>query len=142
MPRIHAFGNYSYGYALNDSGTVVGTSIAGVENQSPARHAFRETGNGMDDLGTLDGHSDSEADGINFVGEIVGESYGGSTSRGFFYTDEFGLLELDALIDNLPANYRSITAGGRFQINDSGTICSSVRLDDFSVQAFVLTPNP
>jgi uncharacterized membrane protein len=95
----------------------------------------------MDDLGTLDGHSDSEAEGINSDGEIVGKSYGRSSGGGFLYTDEFGMLELDALIDNLPANYRSITAGGRFQINDSGAICSSVRLDDFSVQAFVLIPN-
>jgi hypothetical protein len=52
------------------------------------------------------------------------------------------MLELDALIDNLPVGYRSMLHQGRFQINDSGTISGSIEFEDFSVQAFVLTPNP
>jgi probable HAF family extracellular repeat protein len=139
--RIDAFGSYSYGEDINDSAVVVGVSVAGLQNGSPIYRAFLEAGNGMVNLGTLDGDSESNPTGINSHNEVVGESFVGSSYRGFLYSSSFGMLELNALIDGLPVNYRNISVSP-LKINDSGTISGSIRLEDFTTQAFVLMPNP
>ena len=96
----------------------------------------------MINLGTLDGDIDSQAMSINLGGEIVGESFGTiSLWRAFYYSSAFGMLELKSLIDNPPINSRDIMATP-LQINDTGTISGTIRLEDFTIQAFVLTPNP
>jgi probable HAF family extracellular repeat protein len=144
-------GNSSNGNDLNDWAVVVGISVAGLQSGSPVDHAFRETSNGMDDLGTLDGYSDSKATSINFDGEIVGWSFDWDLgSRGFLYSDSFGMLELDALIVNLPSANTGIIGGNPPQINDAGKICGTmfwwdeeggeVRLDGH-YEAYLLTPN-
>lgn len=133
--------NYSYGAALNDSAVVVGRSIAGMQHGSPVDHAFREAGNGMDDLKTLDGDSDSGAMSINSDGETVGWSVGrDSRWRGFLYSGEFGMLDLDSLITNLPAGTTGIVRWG-IQINNAGEICGSFTFTGGTAEAFLLTPN-
>jgi probable HAF family extracellular repeat protein len=63
-------GDYSAAYAINDSGTVVGTS-----NTSTSTHAFSWTPTlGLRDLGTLPGANASSALAINNQGQIAGSS--------------------------------------------------------------------
>ena len=113
-----------------------------MKNGSPVDHAFRDAGNGMKDLKTLDGDIDSAARSINSTGKIVGWSLRPDWSRrGFLYSDEFGMVELNSLIDNLPPEIKSITPWG-IQINDAGEICGSFLFGDGIEEAFLLTPNP
>ena len=140
-PRIYASGSHSDGADLNDLAVVVGRSVAGTQNGSPVDHAFVEAGNGLIDLGTLDGDSDSGAMSINFDGEIVGWSVGrDSRWRGFLYTNEFGMLDLDSLIGVLPTGTNGIERWG-IEINDAGEICGSYTFTNGTIQAFLLTPN-
>ena len=137
----HPFTDYSYGNDLNDSAVVVGRSVAGTQNGSVVDHAFREAGNGMVDLKTLDGDTDSGAMSINSLGEIVGWSERADGSlRGFLYSDENGMLELNSLIDLLPEGTADINRWG-IRINNSGEICGSFWFTDGSKEAFLLTPN-
>lgn len=74
---------YSYGRAINDSGTIVGrANYSGLLQQ-----AFVYSGGVMTGLGTLGG-GDSQAEGINNSGQIVGFSYitGNTANQAFLYS--------------------------------------------------------
>lgn len=81
-PTATGFDAGSFGYGINDSGQVVGSSvIAGGYS-----HAFRTAPNSAinpvtDDLGTLGGNN-STAYGINNSGQVVGDSHTGNYNSG------------------------------------------------------------
>ncbi len=143
VPRVFGGfgGSQSGGNDLNEGAVVVGKSAAGLQDGSPVYHAFREAGQGMKDLGTLTGDGNSGATSINFRGEIVGWSVGlDSRWRGFLNTDEFGMLDLESLIVDLPTGIGGINHW-RIQINDAGEICGAFRFTGGISEAFLLTPN-
>lgn len=135
VPRVE-------GYDMNNLGQMVGFSSV----SRSADHAFRySNGVGMEDLGTLSG-DDSEACGINVWGDVVGLAQvkvGGAVSPfvAFVYTDEFGMLELEPLIADLPAELSGQIAPWR--INDVGQISGPYSDNfNFSGEAFLLSPLP
>ncbi|MBL9126773.1 MAG: DUF3466 family protein, partial [Verrucomicrobiales bacterium] len=90
---IHGYSRINV-LALNDSGTVVGSTPSGLFFQ----HAFSLESGVLTDLGTLGGDF-SRATGINNLGHIVGQaSDSGGVSRAFFY-DENGMHDLGGLRD-------------------------------------------
>ncbi|MBN1396190.1 MAG: DUF3466 family protein, partial [Pirellulales bacterium] len=106
-------GSSSEGYALNDSGTVVGFS----KNGSNYDRAFVYAGGSMQDLGTLGGNT-SKAFDVNNDGVIVGEANTGSANRAFVYTDD-AMYNLNDRIDS-SLGWTLTTAQG---INANGQIC-------------------
>src|SRR3954471_10055631 len=88
-------GSRSYGYGINDQGTVVGTWEVVPDT---AGHAFRAVPGGlMEDLGALPGGfagGISSAMSINTHGEIVGQSDNPSGWTAFVYDDVEGMLDL------------------------------------------------
>jgi uncharacterized delta-60 repeat protein len=78
-------GNTSFAYAINNEGQIAGDSL--TSNPS-ITHAFRFNVNGaIEDLGTLGG-SQSNAFGINNLGDVVGLAYAADgVSHAFLYTD-------------------------------------------------------
>ncbi|MCH7687902.1 MAG: hypothetical protein IH899_14675 [Planctomycetes bacterium] len=137
----HRFGraDYSHGRDLNDSGVVVGNAAAGIQKGWFANHAFSEAGQGMVDWGTL-GKKElfSQAFSINATGDVIGTASLNGSFLSFLYTDNFGMVELEPLITNVPAN-TNITAR---QINNAGEISGTISLASGFVAAFLLTPNP
>ena len=84
---------YSYGYAINAAGTVVGASPLN-KNLTP-NHAFlRRKGSPMVDLGTLGG-DDSTALGISQSEQVVGWS--GFSPQAFLWTTTSGMQALPTL---------------------------------------------
>ncbi len=88
----------SIAYSVNDAGWVVGESQTGVVlfRQPSFTHAFLYTpGYGMVDLGTLGG-ADSQANGINASGAVVGFSTTATSlyDHAFIYTAAGGMLDL------------------------------------------------
>jgi len=78
-------GNTSFAYAINNEGQIAGDSLT----SNPAiTHAFRFNVNGqIEDLGTLGGDQ-SNAFGINNLGDVVGLAYASDgVSHAFLYTD-------------------------------------------------------
>lgn len=104
-------GTYSYAYAINDSGWIVGHSnITG----DTATHAFVYHDGAMTDLGTLGGPH-SFAMGINSAGLIAGYSY---TATGNYIHATLWKNGTIHDLGTLPGGLNS-TAGG---INDNGWI--------------------
>ena len=93
--------SFSYGYGINASGSVVGTSYTNTNSY----HAFLYSNGKMTNLGTLPWCSTSEAYGINAGGQVVGDSDG----HAFLYSN-------GAMIDLDPLHGTSYARG----INDSG----------------------
>ncbi len=112
---------YSTALAVNNSGTVVGSS--GETNGPAGSHAIMvDVGGKMTDLGSFGG-SLSSALGINSTGTIVGESQDGGASFGVFrafVSDGRGLTDLNALIAPIPG-FQLVSATG---INDVGQIAA------------------
>lgn len=135
--------DFSHGRDINDFGVVVGFSPAGKHKGFAVTHAFREAGQGMDDLGTLegsDGGAVSRAGSINSHGEIIGSAQDKDNRIvKFLYTEQFGMVELEPLIVNLPSDTTII---GATQINDAGEICGEIRFMDGSSEAILLTLTP
>ena len=133
VPRVEA-------YDMNNLGQVVGFSSI----SRTGSHAFRYSdGAGIEDLGGLTGGS--SANGINFWGDVVGlagiKTDGHLNSVGFVFTDEFGMLELEPLIVDLPTEFSGQIDPWR--INDAGQICGPYSDNfNFSGEAFLLTPLP
>lgn len=101
-------GDWSAGYAINNSGQVVGESEVGLNMAPPLGpfggfspvHAFRYTdGVGMEDLGALDDQGfSSVAYAVNEAGHVAGLSevaLGGA--HAFLYTDGAGMQDLGTL---------------------------------------------
>jgi probable HAF family extracellular repeat protein len=133
------WGDNSSGNDINDSGVVIGQSSAGARKGWSRVNVFREAGQGMEDLGTLGG-SRSQAGSVNSHGDIVGWAHDEDNQTVYFlYTDEFGMVELEPLITNLPADTSKIKVS---QINDAGEICGTISYTDATEEAFLLTPLP
>ena len=126
---VLAGGTSSYGYAVNNAGTVVGrTTLGGTTNY----HAFRDNvGGTMQDLGTLGGNSEALA--VNSAGTIVGDSYelSGATGVQSAYrltVGENGITTADKLFPGTGAHIGTIgsLATG---INDAGLIVGYFNVD-------------
>ena len=132
------YGNSSSGTDINDSGVVVGNASAGARKGSNKYHVFRDAGAGMEDLGTLGGPL-SKTVGINSDEEIVGRAYDRDNQNvNFLYTDEIGMVALEPLITDLPADTEKFWVRG---INDDGDICGTITYTDGTGEAFLLLPN-
>jgi probable HAF family extracellular repeat protein len=122
-------GTSSYGYAVNNAGTVVGRSTLGGTTDY---HAFRNTlGGSMQDLGSLGGNSEALA--INSAGTMVGDSYTLSGATGVqqafrLTTNENGITAADRLFPGTGAHVGTIgsVATG---INDEGLIVGYYNVD-------------
>jgi len=109
-------GNYSYAYAVNDAGQVVGVSDSTETdvNGNQLQHAFLWQNGGMTDLGTLGGTT-SRAYAINASGQIVGDSTTTDDAEQHAFLWQSGTM-LD--LGTLPGGYYSSASG----INNSGQI--------------------
>jgi probable HAF family extracellular repeat protein len=124
--------NDSIGNEINDNGHVVGIACTGKIKGKVYHHAFIYTDH-MIDLGTLGGNV-SEARGINCDDDVVGNAWDSKgADHGFLYTAEFGMLKLESLIVDLPADYHGPISAEK--INDSGQICGHA-----DGKAILLTP--
>lgn len=85
-------GSFSFPASINDSGQIAGTSLLTGDPIDPflgvpTVHAFRYSGGGLSDLGTLGG-SYSTAAGINNSGQVCGVSpLANGENRGFLYSN-------------------------------------------------------
>ncbi len=141
---VLAGGTSSYGYAVNDAGTVVGRStLGGTTNY----HAFRDTlGGTMQDLGTLGGNSEALA--INSAGTIVGDNYDYSGSIGVqqayrLLSNENGITTADKLFKGVGTAFGSYGSSAT-AINDAGIIVGYINTDatltTYIYHAFVYDP--
>ena len=104
---------HSFGFAINASGRVSGSSSSATGN---SERLVRSTGtDGLQDLGGAGEHN--VARGINVSGQVVGTT-GQSQSRAVLYTDAGGLQDLNTLID--PSLGWVLLAAN--DINDAGQI--------------------
>ena len=111
-------GPSSAGLAINNSSVVVGWA-AGATSVS---HAFRaRPGQPMEDLGVLGGaFPQSGAEAINDHGAIVGYSTAPSSWTAFLYTDETGMVDLNARIPAPAEGWRGLNNARA--INNAGQI--------------------
>ncbi len=112
--------------SINDSGQIVGTSTCG----SSCEHAALWTSTGIQDLGTLPGSSISAANGINNLGQVVGES-----GDAFIWSQATGMQDLNSLI---PAD-SGWTLTWAFAINDKGQITGQGEVNG-ETHAYLLSP--
>jgi len=121
-------GNDAHG--INDSGQVVGTKDFGSGS-----HAFLYSGGKMTDLGTLPGGTYSHAQGINNLGQVVGDSdTAGGASHAFLYSNG-KMIDLNTLIDPSSGWELEYCAG----INDLGQITGNGSING-QYHAFLMTP--
>jgi probable HAF family extracellular repeat protein len=125
----------SFGLGINDFGIVVGKGA--VAN---AFEAFRSKVDGtLQPLGFLNGTTSSSANAINDAGTVVGSSsFASGASLAFLYSDETGLVDLNALIPSSSGWVLNSATGinGSGQITGTGTIkgqTHAFRLDPASV---------
>ena len=124
----------SLAIGINASGQVVGyTDTAG----NTAQHAFITGANGvgMKDLGTLSGSFiNSQANGINASGQVVGDSWSGSVQHAFITgANGVGMTDLNSYASLAGGAYFTLASG----INDSGQIIAQAS-NSF---AYLLTPS-
>lgn len=123
--------NFSRGYAINDSGVVVGES----DNNNSRAFRWDQT-NGMTGLTRLAGDNDrGVAHGINNSGVIVGISSNGTTSRPTMWTN--GVAKDLGSIDG-----RTDTTGRAWAIANNGTAVGVTRTGEgTTAQATMWTKN-
>jgi probable HAF family extracellular repeat protein len=134
-------GTRSFASAINASGQVVGTSYMTGDS---TYHAFRTAANGPivpgaggSDLGTFGG-TNSQAFGINTLGQTVGFANTTSEAEHAFFADVTGpLVDLNTLID--PASGWELNSA--HGINDSRQIAGEGVIFG-QTHAFLLTPTP
>jgi probable HAF family extracellular repeat protein len=118
-------GDFAHANAINDRGEVIGysTMVPRGQGQSPTYakgRAFYWYNGVMKNLGTF-GDDYSDADGINNLGQIVGETFSATTGEAVtgWISDRGGpIVDLNTLVDPA-AGYHIIAAG---YITDTGTI--------------------
>jgi probable HAF family extracellular repeat protein len=124
----------SFGFAINSKGQVAGHAVSASGNEE---RIFRYTdGVGLEDLGGVGEHN--QVFGMNGLGQIVGRGRPTSGSQqAFLYTDETGLISLNALIDP-SLGWFILGAGG---INDAGQIAGWA-WNNFTLQTHAVRLNP
>jgi probable HAF family extracellular repeat protein len=132
-------GPNSYATAINNAGLIVGYSETAPQTyfNVPPPHAFVYSAGKMVDLGTL-GTGESEAYGVNDLGQIVGsigDTYSFSADPHAFIYSEGKMQDLNALVDRpLSLVLRSATA-----INNRGEIIGWGN-NELSGVSFLLIP--
>jgi probable HAF family extracellular repeat protein len=111
-------GRSSAGLAINNSGVVVGWAA----DPTSVGHAFRaRPGHPMEDLGVLGGaFPQSGAEAINDHGAIVGYTTAPSSWTAFVYTDDTGMVDLNARIPPPTEGWRGLNNARA--INNAGQI--------------------
>ncbi|HZZ43732.1 MAG TPA: hypothetical protein VFE58_12405 [Tepidisphaeraceae bacterium] len=139
-------GEISSASAINNAGQIVGKASLGVlatyfnshsSLSIDEAHAFLYSSGTMTDLGTLGGYQ-SQADAINNLGQIVGESDitpGSYAEHAFLYFDGT-MIDLNSLIDPATGWVLNEATG----INDRGQIIGNGMYDG-QQEAFLLTPS-
>lgn len=112
LPGVPTFGR---GFAVNDSGVVVGESGNGPSKP------FRYENGTLTDLGTLPGGSGGVANDVNNAGRAVGAASNGQGVRAFFTDDGGSLTDLGTPLGTTNSFARA------YAINESGTIAGVAR---------------
>jgi probable HAF family extracellular repeat protein len=123
-------GPYAGLWNINNNGIAVGWSRVdeGRPNEVPVVHAIRwSMHEGMRDLGTLPGTSDSYAWGINDAGDIVGQS----GRRAFLWTSPGGMVDIGSL-SNITGTTAEAVNSARTVVGTSSTTAGQ--------RAFIWTP--
>lgn len=128
-------GTYGIGTWLNNAAQVAGFAFTTGNNTF---HAFRWTRGVMRDLGALDGFCNSNANGINARGDVVG----GSTSCDLSVSHAF-LWANGAMIDlnDFVPPSSGLTFFEALDINDRGAIAGHALLSNGELHAVVLIPS-
>ncbi len=136
LKDLGALGGYnSYGQAVNASGQVTGSADTDFSN-API-HAFRSAPNGgpLQDLGALGNKQDSEGEGINDSGVVVGKSSTSQGTHAFVFTSDY-MFDLNSLI----------APGSGFTLFEATSISNNGFITGFGTnslgqqEAFLLTP--
>lgn len=110
-------GDFSTATGINDKGHVVGWWAT---YQAGSIRSFLWRNGGVEDIGALPGHQNSEANGINNRDEVVGASYtggpGGSANRAFLWNN--GSMTDLGTLPGTPNDEEAVAYG----INDSGRV--------------------
>lgn len=122
-------GKNSEAWFANDAGEVVGR--ADVSSSSTDHHAFLWDRGVMIDLGTVAGQPISTAEGINSIGQVVGDSLG----NGWLW-ENGSIVDLNTLVP--PGT--SIHVGGAAAINDLGEIVATGLLANGNEHVVLLIP--
>lgn len=132
-------GDQAYGTALNDSGTVVGSSNLTPGDRNAV--AFSYDGSSMKSLGTLGGDLSFAVD-INNAGDIIGRSsvQGSALFHAFLYR-QGQMMDLNAVLDPIFATQWTLTDA--ISINEAGWILAqATRNDGGEHRSVVLVPVP
>jgi len=125
-----AFGVARLGAGENAQTIVVGHADTGPNSKYTGFHAFMwvEAAGRMFDLGTMRGDDKSNANGVNAMGQIVGESLGAETTRAFLYDGRMHNL------GGLGGPY-----SGAHAISDSGQVVGYAKTPDGADHAVLWT---
>jgi probable HAF family extracellular repeat protein len=138
--------SFSTGYGINNHDDVVGSSTGSTLIPTPTgpsyiikTHAFIYHAGKMRDLGVLGHDPQSQANGINDNGEIVGLSgrLGDleHPSRAFVYVDGH-MYDLNALVEGL--GHTGVELNEAVAINCHGDIAANHRNSDYTSHAYLL----
>ncbi len=104
---------FSAALAINASGQVVGYSAQVLDGKGVLR-AFLYANGAMTDLGTLPGFTNSQATGINSIGQIVGVAYNNVPTDGHAFLYSVGLMtDLGTLTGFANSQANGISSSGQ-----------------------------
>jgi probable HAF family extracellular repeat protein len=126
-------GGASEAFDINDSGQVVGSSDSG-------QYAFIwDSGSHMQSIGNLGSTCCSIAWGINNLGQVVGESYDGSTNRAFLWDSVSGMQPLSTPNDGSWSRANAINNSGQIAGEDWNSGTQAFMWDNGNPQSIGLT---